>query len=288
MIFDQIIGALMRLYRKSPFHSQKTGYLLAKILSFFLLFRGRKNIIKEIGGIKYEIDLREVIDSSLFYSGTFEEPEERIIDSICKPGMIAFDIGANIGYHTFKMASLVKPDGLVYAFEPTHWAFEKLIRNAKLNPAINNIKYFRLGLSEKDENNRQLAFRSSYRTDGKQVEKEEEISLVKLDTFMMNNGISNLDFIKMDVDGYECKVIRGALNSLREFQPFILFEICPALMITNGDRPADLAGDLDSIGYIFETEEKTTITDLVAYCAKIKKNSSAMILAIPSGKIQKK
>jgi FkbM family methyltransferase len=282
MIFNDLIGRLMKIYRKSSLHSEKMGHILAKALSITQGFRNKKSVIREIGGIQYNLDLGEIIDSSLFYSGTFEEPEERIIESIIKQGMIIFDIGANVGYHTFRMASLSSPNGVVYAFEPTQWAYDRLMLNAKLNPDIKNIRFNKLALSEKDEGNQNLYIQSSYRNDGKQENKLEKIEFVRLDTYFEKNKIANLDFIKIDVDGYEKKVISGAINSLKKFKPIILFEICPSLMIKNGDLPSDLVHLLESIGYTFESEERNKINNLIALCENIKKNSSAMVLAIPS------
>jgi len=281
MCFNQFIGTVMRLYRKSPLHSQKVGSFLAKILTVSLIFRRTNLTVKEIKGINYELDLREVIDSSLFFSGTFEELEEEVIESILKPGMITFDIGANFGYYTFKMASLVKPGGWVYAFEPTDWAYKKILRNSNLNPSLDNIRFLKLGLSDNDEKCKQLNFQSSYRTDGKEFSVTEEMTLVKLDTFAEENKLSNLDFIKIDVDGYEGKVVRGAVQTLLKFHPIIFFEISPSLMMKNNDQPSELVHQLVLMGYKFKSVKGFQINDLTAYCEKIKNNSSSMVLALP-------
>ena len=274
LIMDKIIGILMTFYRKSPFHSQKNGAFLAKMLSFYLLSKNKKIEIKNIKGISYELDLSEIIDVSLYFSDTFEKPEEIIIENYLKPGMTAFDIGANFGYHTFRMASLVNPSGKVFAFEPTAWAFDKFKRNLKLYPSINNIFYFNIGLSDNDSEDVKNTFQSSYRIDGNKTITHENISLYRVDTFVRENKINRLDFIKMDVDGYEGKVIKGAKNTIRTFKPKILFEFNPSLIISYGDDPQELINTLLSLGYEFRNNFGKIIPDLSNFIAN---NNSLMI-----------
>jgi FkbM family methyltransferase len=282
-ILNQIIGKLMKIYRNSPLHSQKAGEFLAKALSLVLRFRKSSSVItKNINGIEFELDVDQVIDSSLYFSGTFEEAEEKVIASILKPGMFVMDIGANFGYHTFRMAQLVQPGGWVYAIEPTSWAFQKLTHNAKLNQHLNNISFLKTGLSDKNIGKVQASFQSSYRIDGRQFNLTEEVTLINLDTLICDLRINRLDFVKMDVDGYEGKIIRGANEILKTLKPYILMEISPSAMLNNGDDPDNLITMLLKLGYWFKTNRMEMIADLRKYCKEISRNSSAMILAIPS------
>ena len=278
-MFNQFIGSLMKAYRNSRFHNQEIGLMLAKVLAMVINLRKQSWVVKEINGINFCLDLNQVIDSSLYYSGTFEEPEEKIIESVLKPGMTALDIGANFGYHTFRMAHLVSPGGTIYAFEPTSWAFEKLTMNAEMNASLNNIQFFKIGLGDTNIDNTNISFQSSYRLDAQRSDSIERISIAKLDSIVETHEIRQIDFVKMDVDGYEFKVISGALQSLKRFQPSVLLEISPAAMITNGDDPEDLIAMLISIGYRFESNRRMPITDLNANCRKLSGNSSIMVYA---------
>ena len=278
-MFNQFIGSLMKAYRNSRFHNREIGLMLAKALAMVINLRKQSWVVKEINGINFCLDLNQVIDSSLYYSGTFEEPEEKIIESVLKPGMTALDIGANFGYHTFRMAHLVSPGGTIYAFEPTSWAFEKLIMNAEINASLNNIQFFKIGLGDTNIDNTNISFQSSYRLDAQRSDSIERISIAKLDSVVETHEIRQIDFVKMDVDGYEFKVISGALQSLKRFQPSVLLEISPEAMITNGDDPEDLIAMLISIGYRFESNRRMPIADLNAYCRKLSGNSSTMVYA---------
>lgn len=278
---NNIVGQLMRLYRRSPLHSAGMGKILAGILSRLILFRKNPKIIKDIDNIKFELDLHEVIDSSLYFSGTFEEDVEMNIHSLVKPEMCVIDIGANIGYHTFRMSKLTGPNGRVYAIEPTSWAYQKLIRNASLNPDLNNITFSQVGVSNMDTGMVPVQFQSSYRLDGKQRSTIEHIELITLDTYLERENIKRLDFIKLDVDGFEGKVLQGAAGSLTKMKPSILMELNPATMLENGDDPDGMVLLLVQAGYHFETIHNQPIKDLSTYWRENAK-ASTMLLATPA------
>ena len=93
------------------------------------------------------------------------------------------DIGANIGYHTFRMASLVQPGGFIYAIEPTSTAYTNLLRNAGLNSHLTNIEFIKIGLSNDDIGEQEIAFQSSYRLNGQSEVKSEQIRLNEVGFF---------------------------------------------------------------------------------------------------------
>jgi len=274
-----LIGWMMDVYRNSPLHNAFIGAILAKGMGLFTIFK-KKKVIHEINNIKFELDLREVIDSSLYYSGTFEPKIEQIIQKYLKPGMNVMDIGANIGYHTFRMASLVQPDGIVYAIEPTSTAYTKLLRNADLNPHISNAEFINVGLTKDDVGEQEIAFQSSYKLSGRNEIKTEKIRLVKLDTLIREKKLEHLEFIKLDVDGFEGKVLMGALETLQRFTPSLIMEITPSEMIKRGDDPSHLIGYLNSLNYKFFDENHKVIDDLKNHCLHLPDKFSIMVLAI--------
>ncbi len=84
-------------------------------------------------GIRWRLDLTEVIDFAIFLTGKFEHSTVRAYCGIVKPGDVVLDIGANIGSHTLHLARCVGAGGHVIAFEPTAFAFRKLLDNLELN-----------------------------------------------------------------------------------------------------------------------------------------------------------
>jgi FkbM family methyltransferase len=210
-------------------------------------------------GITWELDLEEGIDFSIFLLGGFELATLRLYDSIVRPGDIVLDIGANIGAHTLPFAKLVGRDGRVYAFEPTQYAFGKLGRNVKANPAISScIELVHAMLVSDSRNSIAPEIYSSWplnqeeglhRQHRGKLMGTSDAAAITLDGFVDRRGINRIDFVKLDVDGNEAGVLAGAVNTLRRFRPRVLMEWAPYLF---DDKSAGMEQMLDNfidLGY---------------------------------------
>jgi len=63
-----------------------------------------------------------------------------------------------------------------------------------------------------------------------------------LDQFIETNSIQKIDLIKLDVDGFELKVLRGGQKTLQKFKPLILFELCPYVLREHGTSAEEMLG----------------------------------------------
>ena len=77
-------------------------------------------------GIYYNLDLREVIDFSIYKNGYWEKFTHRFINTYIKSNDIVIEVGANIGSHTLPIAYKIKPEGQIHAFETSKNAYLKL------------------------------------------------------------------------------------------------------------------------------------------------------------------
>lgn len=256
---------MMRLYRRSPLYpswGSRLAALLAKLPG------SHQKVVKEVDGIVYELDLGDVIDSSIYYSGTFESGTEEAIESRLGPGMIAVDIGANIGYHTFRMARAVGAEGRVLAIEPMSRARGKLLRNVDLNN-FGNIRVSAVGLTDEDCGIQSVAFENAYRLDGESMASREDVRLTRLDSLVVECDLPRVDFIKMDVDGYEGKVLRGARTVLATWKPTMVFEISPGAMAERGDSAIELVAELQHLGYRLSYEDGSPIADMISLLSRV-------------------
>src|SRR6185436_5957065 len=114
----------------------------------------------------------------------------------------------------------------------------------------------KVGLSDTDAGDTEIAFTSSYRLSGESRSTVETVRLTTLDTLLGELGLSRVDFIKLDVDGFEGKVLHGCARTLEKHQPAIFFEISPSAMSTFGDRADELISWLEDLGYRFEDEDR--------------------------------
>jgi FkbM family methyltransferase len=252
-----LIGWSMWLYRASPF-CPSCGPLLARALSRFT--RPRTSVLATIKGVHFDLDLREVIDSSLFYMGSFAPEAEKHFPPHIPPGSVVLDVGANIGCYTFTFAKLVGPTGLVVAVEPTDRAFAKLRNNVALN-SFANIRCLQVGLSDRDVGDVDVSFQSSFPLNGRPPSSTQSVRLVTLDTLVSELRLDRVDFIKVDVDGYEAKVFAGARLVLERFRPSLFFELTPSWVCKNGDDPASLIDLLFSHGYSLRDQQGQSLPD---------------------------
>lgn len=209
----------------------------AKILyagtSLFVNTREKKIINRE--GIRFEVDLTEGIDFSLYLFGNFQSHVYHNKFVQLKEDDVIFDIGANVGIMTLNFARKV-PRGKVYAFEPTHYALKKLYRNIELNPELaKNIIVTNCFVSAKSDAHPDIVAFSSWSLT-RRTEKDHTFHLgtpmsaegtpsISMDDFVRNNNIQRIDFIKIDTDGHEYEVFSGAKASIRQLRPKIIFEL---------------------------------------------------------------
>lgn len=211
-----IVVTLAGNYQKLPVKPFR-NILLGWYLKYFQpKLLENKFVIAEKRGIKYRVNLNHFIGVETYYGGGYEPPVSRIIDKYVKPGMTVFDVGANIGIHTCRMAKMAGRNGKVVAFDPDAGILEELKYNLQLND-LKNVVVENTALTDINSLNK-------YATD-------------------------KIDFIKIDTDGYECKIIRGGRETIRKFKPVMVIEFCKFTLEEHGDRMEDLIDLLDSLGY---------------------------------------
>ena len=147
--------------------------------------------------------------------------------------------------------------GKVIAFEPMSWAYSKLKHNIELND-FNNIVIEKIALSSVNQRAQNIYFRSSWTIDpgsSSNAKKKEDINFITLDEYVRRNKINRIDFIKLDVDGYEYKIIQGARDTLKRDKPLIIIELGIYTLQAVGDNIYDLVNALSDIGYRFYSEK---------------------------------
>jgi FkbM family methyltransferase len=194
----------------------------------------KKRIINR-EGINFEVDLTEGIDFSLFLFGDFQSHVYQNKYVQLKEDDVIFDVGANVGIMALNFAKRV-PNGKVYAFEPTHYALNKLYRNIELNPELaKNITVTNCFVSATSDANPNIVAFSSWSLT-KRTEKDHEFHLgtpmsaegtpsITMDDFVSSNNIQKLDFIKIDTDGHEYEVFSGGKKTIEKLRPKIIFEL---------------------------------------------------------------
>jgi FkbM family methyltransferase len=173
--------------------------------------------------------------------------EQWVVSNLVRPALeriaspIVFDVGANVGEY----AALVRrciPETIVYAFEPSAEVYQELVKNVA--PEGDRVRPFNLGLSDEEK----TVELYSYTVDGNEVSlissidkrlptqvvqvevsATEHISVRTLDSFCEEHKVARIDFLKLDVEGHELAVLKGAQRMLNAGAISIIqFEFGPA------------------------------------------------------------
>jgi len=185
-----------------------------------------------------------------------KEPDTvKWINTYFQEGDTALDVGANIGAYSLIMSKVMNNIGSIFAIEPGWHNFYQLNRNIVLNQCQDSITALNIAISDKKSlntfNYQDLTFGSSLHTLGKPVDFvgnpfkpfiQQTVMSYSIDSLVKEFNISHITHIKIDVDGIESKVIKGARNTLKKSS-------CKTLMIELNDS---FEHDLKCIDYIYE------------------------------------
>ncbi|MEW6388727.1 MAG: FkbM family methyltransferase [Thermodesulfobacteriota bacterium] len=207
-------------------------------------------------GFNLKLDLGDPDQRKIYFYGDYDERHEgALVRRMLEPREVFWDIGANIGYFSLLAAATLKNTGQVVALEPGRTAFKSLNDNIALNP-FQNIRTYDVAAADKEgeallysspdtADGRASLFQPCHGRTGSQI-----CRTVTLDHFQENLGLTPPDFIKIDVEGAELAVLRGAARILRSRPPLLLVEMKEATLKAAGTDKAAIQELLQGYGYL--------------------------------------
>jgi FkbM family methyltransferase len=214
-------------------------------------------------GLKRSLPGGEIVYILPAYRYTKWNPIEYETFKAClKSGDVGLDIGANAGNYSLLFGFCVGPTGKVFAFEPAPEAFAGLTRHLELNALKSVVWPVQAALSDRPGEAHFLAhgFQGGNRLLGRGERVPAEFTLrvpcLTVDDFCAARKITP-DFIKIDVEGYELAVLRGARQTIKAAQnDFALFvELHPGLWPRLGWSRQDLELELAGQGLVVDPWE---------------------------------
>jgi FkbM family methyltransferase len=226
-------------------------------------------VIARRGGIKYSLDLRDNVQRTLYFTGSYARPVRELMLSETRPGDTVVDVGAHVGVYALPIARKLDlvGDGRIYAFEPApdnisvlRWGVQAngLVRISVVPLALG---MNRADLSLRDSEGFQVGD-SGVRSLHGQGRVASVVEVVPYDDWASAESAPPLDLIKIDVEGGEVDVLIGMTNSIRAARPrCILLEVVPAHLERAGRSVGVLAQLVEDLGYI---AEGPTIEDIAS------------------------
>lgn len=163
--------------------------------------------------------------------GTWEPVIQKAFETFLKPGDIIYDGGASVGYWSVLTARLVGPSGRVVSFEPLLANVERIVYNARLN-GMSNVEVRREALGAADGTATFLVSADAgwgrlgeHGSSLAQKVSEIDASVRSIDSLVAAGEIPAPNVVKLDVEGAEVAVLRGAATTLRAARPVLLIEL---------------------------------------------------------------
>jgi FkbM family methyltransferase len=212
------------------------------------------------GDARVVINPRDPVVSGALAFGVYERSGISFMRRMCKPGQVMVDVGANVGLYTALAGVAVGPAGRVIALEPDPESFrflEQTIRanqltNAKLVQAAASSMTGTARLFTCSENRGDNRLYRHHLADGCI-----EIDTLRLDDYLEAEGVTTVDLLKIDVQGFEGHVITGLERAiLRSPCLTMLMEFWPSGLSQAGTSPLELLQRLEGLGLLLYELER--------------------------------
>ncbi|MGB1646582.1 MAG: FkbM family methyltransferase [Crocinitomicaceae bacterium] len=224
----KVFAVLFRFVFKIPFLKGTYFGFHKRFFKPYELFEG---IIKTVSfqNVKFELHIEDWIQQNIYFLGAYERAELNLLYSHLSEDSVFVDIGANFGLYSLVASQKITNSGKIICFEP----FPKNYAALKKNISLNSKSYIiseNIALGDKKDE-LSLYYQPTEKNLGMvsanfiENSKTIEVDVMSFDEYVNENGIDKIDFIKIDVEGFENKVIIGMKKTLELFSPMILIEI---------------------------------------------------------------
>jgi FkbM family methyltransferase len=204
-------------------------------------------------GHRLKLDLSDGVERETYYLGRFYEWElQAAINQYVKPGDTFLDVGANIGMVTLAASTAVGPEGRVLSFEPNPEVRQRLLEHVEMN-GLKNVQVFDTALGA--EPGSATLTTASARTGTGTLRAQEgamNAYTVPVQTLDSLAGLIPADrrvFLKIDTEGYDYNVLRGARELLARPGIRIFAEVNHKWMAELGQTAKELFAYMEELGF---------------------------------------
>lgn len=212
---------------------------------------------RRLFGAKFAANVGRSATHKLLYLEGERFVEERfLIKSLLKPGMTVVDVGANIGYYLMMFEQAVGKHGYVICIEPSEENLPELETNIKIN-GFGNVALHKVAIGMEEGS---IGLRRGINSGITPLDKGTyQVPLKRLDTLVTGK----VDFLKIDVEGYEGQVLQGAMDLLKRDLPTLFLELHPHIIPEFNFSTRGIVDDLVAVYGGVELYERAPETSLV-------------------------
>jgi FkbM family methyltransferase len=226
------------------------------------------NVDEEIpvvrGHLKWVLNPSDHIHQDVFWCGIKDQWDVFHIRTLVKKGDTILDIGSNFGYYSVVLAAHLQKDCRIFAFEPLPENYARLVDHIKLNSMGDCIEPSPLAISDVSGESvislRVNGNSGSASLVASESEQKIVIKTVSIDEFVEEKKLSRVDFLKVDVEGSEPLVLRGASQLIREQKPSMMVEFDSVVLRRAGSSVVELGRTLRAMGYsLFKADRQILV-----------------------------
>jgi FkbM family methyltransferase len=201
-------------------------------------------------GLRYQVDISDLLGWAIYF-GLYERSRERLY-SLAGAGATVLDVGTNLGEVLLNLGRRVGDQGRVLGFEPDPLNHALAQRNLDLNP-MPWVTLLPVGLGH-EAGVFPLALNTERNRGGNRIlwdatKTSTAVEVRTLDEMVALHELRRLDLIKIDVEGFELKVLRGAMQSVQRFMPHLFVELDDSNLRQQGGCARELVALLEALGY---------------------------------------
>jgi FkbM family methyltransferase len=207
-------------------------------------------VLCTVGKVELLCDAADAAVTPGLRSGTYEPHLTAVFERHCRPGMTVVDVGANLGYFSLLASKLVGPVGRVIALEPNSENCRLLLSSLRLN-GVTNVDLLPVAA---DEGPGWAYYSTHVGSNGGLVGDDHLLARygTVVPTFPLDDLVDGkVDFLKMDVEGAEGRVVRGASRIIEKDRPVVTTELKEEMLQrVSGRSVADYLGYFGNLGYL--------------------------------------
>ena len=213
----------------------------------------------QIDGISYDLDPHDLVPLTILRTGEWQPEVWNAIEPALSQGAVFLDVGAHIGYFSLRASPVVGKSGRVVSFEPNPQTLAILRENVSAN-RFDNItvepvactdrpQTLTLYAASRSNTGASSLSKGNAEVTGSDAGRAFTVQGRPIDDVVKELGLTRVDAIKIDVEGAEVMVLRGAVDTLRRFHPKVIAEVIPRQLAEFHASVEDVRSLLRDAGY---------------------------------------